>query len=67
MSLAYLVISCVVKDAGAIMLLFRLEYKTSVISHNVNTQNVKTERRDRPHILFSHRCEAFEKILILLQ
>ena len=27
----------VVKGAGAVMLLFRLEYKTSVICHNVNT------------------------------
>ena len=25
---------------------FRLEYKTSVICHNVNTQNVKIARRD---------------------
>ena len=36
--------------AGAVMLLFRLEYKTSVICHNVNTQSVKIARRDRPHI-----------------
>ena len=63
MRLACLVISFVVKDACAIMLLFRLEYKTSVISHNVNTQNVKIARRDRPHILASHRCEAFENLL----
>ena len=35
-SLACLGISFVVKDTGAVMLLFRLEYKTSVISHNVN-------------------------------
>ena len=62
-SLACLVISFVVKDACAIMLLFRLEYKTSVKSHNVNTQNVKIAKRDRPHILASHRCEAFENLL----
>ena len=30
---------------------FRLEYKTSGICHNVNTQNVKFARRDRPRIL----------------
>ena len=37
--------------AGAVMLLFRLEYKTSVICHNVNTQSVKiATERDRPHI-----------------
>ena len=45
------------------MLLFRFEYKTSVIRHNVNTQNVKIARRDRPHILASHRCEPFENLL----
>ena len=49
--LACLEISFVVKGAGAVILLFRLEYKTSVICHNVNTQNVKIARRDRPHIL----------------
>ena len=32
------------------MLLFRFEYKTSVIGHNVNTQNVKIATWDRPHI-----------------
>ena len=37
--------------AGAVMLLFRLEYKTSVICHNVNTQRVKIARRDGPQIL----------------
>ena len=36
-------------------LLFRLEYKTIVICHNVNTQNVKIARRDRPHILASNQ------------
>ena len=35
------------------MLLFRLEYKTSVICHSVNTENVKIAMRDRPHILAS--------------
>ena len=29
------------------MLLFRLQYKTSVIRHNVNTQKLKTARGDR--------------------
>ena len=45
--------------------------QTSVICHNVNTQNVKIARRDRPRILASHRCETFENlyfyILISLQ
>ena len=41
----------VVKGARALLLLFRLEYKTSAICHNVNTQKVKIERRDGPHIL----------------
>ena len=47
----------------------RLEYKSSVICHNVNTQNTKIAGRDRPHILASHQCETFENlyILILLQ
>ena len=36
-------------------LLFRLEYKTIVICHSVNTQNVKIARRDRPHILASNQ------------
>ena len=56
-------ISFVVKGAGAVILLFHLEYKTSVICHNVNTQNVKIARRDRPHILVSHRWETFENLL----
>ena len=34
----------VVKGAGAVILLFHLEYKTSVICHNVNTQKVKLAR-----------------------
>ena len=45
------------------LLLIRLEYKTSVVCHNVNTQILKFARRDRPHILASHRCEAFENLL----
>ena len=53
LNLACLEISFVVKGAGAVILLFRLEYKTSVICHNVNTQNVKIARRDRLHILAS--------------
>ena len=52
-----------VKGAGDVILLFRLEYKTSVICHNVNTQKVKIARRDRPHILASNRCETFENLL----
>ena len=48
-------ISFVVKGAGVVMLLFRFEYKKSIICRNVNTQNVKIARRDRPHILNSHR------------
>ena len=43
----------VVKGGGAVMLRFRFEYKTSVICHNVNTQNVKITRRDRRHIRLS--------------
>ena len=46
--------SFVVKGAGASMLLFRSGYKMSVICHNVNTQNLKIARIDRPHILASH-------------
>ena len=53
LNLACLEISFVVKGAGGVILFFRLEYKTSVICHNVNTQNVKIARRDRPHILAS--------------
>ena len=45
------------------MLLFRFEYKTSVIYHNVDTQNAKIARRDRPHFLASHRCETFGNLL----
>ena len=42
---------------------FRLEYKTSVVCHNVYTQKVKIARRDRLHILASNRCETFENLL----
>ena len=45
--------SFVVKGAGAVILLFRLEYKTIAIYHNVNTQKVKIAKRGRPHILAS--------------
>ena len=45
-SLACLEKRFVLEGAGAVILLFRLEYKTSVICHNVNTQNVKIARRD---------------------
>ena len=45
------------------MLFFRLEYKTSVICHNVNIQNVKIARRDRSHVLASHPDETFENRL----
>ena len=62
-SLACLEISFVVKGAGAVILLFRLEYKTNVICHNVNNQNVRIARRDRPHILASHLCETFKNLL----
>ena len=34
----------------------------SVICHNVNTQNVKTARRDRPHVLASNWCETYKHI-----
>ena len=47
-----------------VILLFRLEYKTSVICHNVNTHKVKIARRDRPHILASNRCDFYILILV---
>ena len=62
LSLACLEISFVVKGVGAVILLFRLEYKMSVICHNVNTQKVKIARRDRPHNLASNQCETFENL-----
>ena len=55
-------INFVVKGAGAVILVFRLEYKTSVICHNVNTQKLKIARRDSPHILASN-SETFENLL----
>ena len=52
-----------VKGPGAVILPFRLEYKTSVVCHNVYTQKVKVARRDRPHILASNRSEIFKNLL----
>ena len=52
-----------VKGPGAVILLFRLEYKTSVVCHNIYTQKVKITRRDRLHILASNRCKPFENPL----
>ena len=63
LSLAFLEMSFNVKGPGAVILLFRLEYKTSVVCHNVYTQKVKIARRDRLHILASNRCETFENLL----
>ena len=45
---------------------FVLEYKTSVVCHNVYTQKVKIARRDRSHILASNRCETFKTFYILI-
>ena len=59
LSLACLEISFVVKGVGAVILLFRLEYKMSVICHNVNTQKVRIARRDRLHNLASNQCKTF--------
>ena len=56
-------VSFVVNGPGAVILLFRLEYKTSVVCHNVYTQKVKIARRDRPHILASNWCGTFEIVL----
>ena len=63
LSLACLEMSFVVKGTGAVILLFCLEYKMSVVWHNVNTQKVKIAGRDRPPILASNRCETFENLL----
>ena len=63
LSLACLEMSFNVKGPGAVILLFRLGYKTSVVCHNVYTQKVKIARRDRLHILASNRCETFENLL----
>ena len=62
-SLACSEMSFVIIGPGAVILLFRLEYKTSIVCHNVYTQKVKIARRDRPHILASNRCETFENLL----
>ena len=64
LSLACLEISFFVKGVGAVILLFRLEYKMSVICHNVNTQKVKIARRDRLHNLATNQCETFENLHI---
>ena len=56
--------SFVVKGPGAVLLLFRLAYKTSVVCRNVNTQIVKIARKDRPHILASNLCETVENLHI---
>ena len=61
-SLACLEIRFVVKGAGAVILRFPLEYKTSAVCHNLNAQNVKIARTDRPHILASYRCETLENL-----
>ena len=50
LSLACLEMSFNVKGPGAVILLFRLEYKRSVVCHNVYTQKVKIARRDRLHM-----------------
>ena len=55
--------SFVVKGPGVVILPFRLEYRTSVVCHNVYTQKVKLARRDRLRILASNRCETFENLL----
>ena len=64
-SLACLEMSFVVKGPGAVILLFRLEYKTSVVCHNVNTQKVKISRRDRSH--WVGRCGAAPHTLTLFK
>ena len=46
-------VSFVVKGGGAVTLLFRFAYKTRIVCHNVNIQNVKIASRDRPHIWLS--------------
>ena len=38
---------------------FKMMLKVS----NVDTQNVKVARRDRPHIIASYWCETFENLL----
>ena len=46
-------ISFVVKGGGAVMLLFLFEYKTIIVCHNVNIQDLKIASRDRPHFRLS--------------
>ena len=49
-------------DSLYCQLLFRLEFKTSVICHNVNTQNVKIARRDKKTfciLIFSSEENSF--------
>ena len=48
LSLACLEMGFIVKGAGAVILLFRLEYKTRAICHNVNTQKVKLQGETGP-------------------
>ena len=60
LSLACLEIHFGVNDAGAVKLLFRLQYKTSVIRHNVNTQKLISARGDKKAL---HRCETFQNLL----
>ena len=55
-SLACLEINFVVKGAVTVILLFRLEFKTSVICHNENTQKLLGRTA-------SLRCETFENLL----
>ena len=53
LSLVCLKISFVVKFAGAVILRFRLEYKTSVICHTVNTRKRKNcKKRQAAHFSF---------------
>ena len=42
--------SFVVKGLGAVILLFRLEYKTSVVCHNVYTQKKNGKERQAAHL-----------------
>ena len=58
-SLACLEINFAVKGAGTVILLFRLEFKTSVICHNENTQKLLGETGRTTSL----RCETFENLL----
>ena len=51
-----------VKGPGAVIPLFRLEYKTSVVCHNVYTQKVKISRRDRLNASFTMIGRSAHKI-----